>query len=147
MEEKKWRALDYCDHCESKDDDAVVLQEADQLNVNKQKSYEWIIIKGSECVEVHTTDTQVAVSLQAAIQAAIAIVISATLGDSDKGNAVVQDVKQIFKSTQRNTQKTVIHGSKNIKVKTTDTQAAVNIQALLQILLAIVAKLEVLPTD
>jgi spore coat protein X len=94
-------------------------------------------------VEVHTTDTQVALSLQAAIQAAIAVVISVTVGDSDKGSAVVQDIKQLFKSTQRNTQKTIIHGSRQIKVKTTDTQAAVNIQALLQVLLTIVAKLEV----
>ena len=146
MSEKKWRALDH--HCGChKEDNAVVSQEADQVNVTKQKSYEWIIIKDSECVEVHTTDTQVALSLQAAIQAAIAIVISATVGDVEKGNAVVQDVKQLFKSTQRNTQKTVIHCSKHIKVKTTDTQVAVNIQALLQVLLAIVAKLEVVPTN
>jgi spore coat protein X len=145
MEQKKWRALDHCG-CDKKDH-AVVSQEADQVNVTKQKSHEWIIIKDSECVEVHTTDTQVAISLQAAIQAAIAIVISVTVGDADKGSAVVQDVKQLFKSTQRNTQKTVIHGSQHIKVKTTDTQAAVNIQALLQVLLAIVAKLEVVPTN
>ncbi|WP_338473109.1 spore coat protein [Niallia sp. XMNu-256] len=144
MEQNKWRALDHCDPCNNKEEQALVTQEADQVNVNKQKSYEWIIIKDSECVDVYTTDTQVAISLQAAIQAAIAVVISVTVLDSDKGNAVVQDVKQLFKSTQRNTQKTVIHGSKNIKVKTTDTQAAVNIQALLQILLAIVAKLEVI---
>jgi spore coat protein X len=145
MEEKKWRALDHCGF--DKKDHALVSQEADQVNVNKQKSYEWIIIKDSECVEVHTTDTQVALSLQAAIQAAIAVVISVTVGDSDKGSAVVQDLKQLFKSTQSNKQKTVIHGSKQITVKTTDTQAAVNIQALLQVLLAIVAKLELVPTS
>ena len=142
MNEKTWRALDH--HCGcNKEDNAAVSQKANQINVNKQKSYEWIIIKDSECVDVHTTDTQVALSLQAAIQAAIAIVISATVGDVEKGDAVVQDLKQLFKSTQRNTQKTVIHESKHIKVKTTDTQVAVNIQALLQVLLAIVAKLEV----
>ena len=49
MVEKKWRALDHCG-C-NKEDNAVVSQEADQVNVNKQKSYEWIIIKDSECVE------------------------------------------------------------------------------------------------
>ena len=146
MIDKTWRALDQ--HCVcNKEDHAVVSQEADQMNVNKQKSYEWIIIKDSECVDVHTTDTQVALSLQAAIQAAIAIVISATVGDVNKGDAVVQEIKQIFKSTQRNTQKTVIHSSKHIKVKTTDTQVAINIQALLQVLLAIVAKLEVFPAN
>jgi spore coat protein X len=142
MTEKKWRALDQCD--KDKKNKADVIQEADQLFTNKQKSFEWIIVKDSEQVEVHTTDTQVAISLQAAIQVAIAIVITITLGDSNKGNAVVQDLKQYFKNNQRNSQKTVILGSKNVQVTTTDTQVAVNIQALLQILVAIVAKLDVL---
>jgi spore coat protein X len=142
MGERKWRALDHCDS--NKDNNADVVQEAVQTVETKQKSYEWIIVKDSECVEVHTTDTQVALSLQAALQVAIAIVISITIGDSDKGNAVVQDLKQFFKSKQSNTQKTIIIGSKNVEVTTTDTQVAVNIQALLQILVAIVAKLDVL---
>jgi spore coat protein X len=142
MGERKWRALDHCSSNNS--NNADVVQEAVQKVENKQKSYEWIIVKDSECVEVHTTDTQVALSLQAALQVAIAIVISITIGDSDKGNAVVQDLKQFFRSKQSNTQKTIIIGSKDVEVTTTDTQVAVNIQALLQILVAIVAKLDVL---
>jgi spore coat protein X len=142
MGERKWRALD---HCKDKNDNkADVVQEADQVAKMKQQSKEWIIIKDSEDVEVHTTDTQVALSLQAALQVAIAVVITITIGDSDKGKAVVQDLKQFFKSKQSNTQKTIIIGSKNVEVTTTDTQVAVNIQALLQILVAIVAKLDVL---
>lgn len=141
MSENKWRALDSCD---TKSNEADVMQEADQMVLSKQQSSEWIIVKDSEQIEVHTTDTQVAVSLQAAIQVAIAIVITITLGDSDKGKAVVQDLKQFFKSKQSNKQKTIIKGSKNVEVVTTDTQVSVNIQALLQILVAIVAKLDVL---
>ncbi|WP_311315641.1 spore coat protein [Neobacillus niacini] len=101
MNEKKWRALDQCE--KDKKTEADVTQEADQLFTNKQQSFEWIIVKDSEQVDVHTTDTQVAISLQAAIQ--IAIVITITVGDSDKGNAVVEDLKQFFKNKQRNTQK------------------------------------------
>jgi spore coat protein X len=142
MSENKWRALDHCNEKGKKE--AEVMQEADQVVKSEQDSFEWIIIKDSECVEVHTTDTQVAVSLQAAIQAAIAVVITITVGDSEKGKAVVQDLKQFFKTKQRNSQKTVVQGSKDVKVTTTDTQVAVNIQALLQILVAIVAKLDVL---
>lgn len=141
MTEKKWRALDQCD--KDGKSEAEVMQEADQVFTNKQQSYEWIIIKDSEQVDVHTTDTQVALSLQAALQAAIAVVITITLGDSAKGAAVVEDLKQLFKNRQRNSQKTVIHGSKNIEVKTTDTQVAAHIQALLQVLATIVAKLDV----
>ena len=141
MSKKKWRALD---HCDKNNNEADVNEEFDQKVESKQNSYEWIIVKDSECVDVQTTDTQVALSLQAALQVAIAIVISITIGDSDRGNAVVQDLKQFIGTKQSNTQKTVIIGSKNVEVTTTDTQVAVNIQALLQILVAIVAKLDVL---
>ncbi|MCI2256996.1 spore coat protein [Domibacillus sp. PGB-M46] len=142
MSEKKWRALDHCD--DDKQKDADVLQEGDQSVSNDQESFEWIIVKDSEDVEVQTTDTQAAVSLQLGIQVAIAVVLSITVGDSDQTKAVVQDLKQFMKTKQKNTQKTVIEGSKHIKVTTTDTDLAVNIQALLQILLAIVVKLDVL---
>ena len=139
--EKKWRALDHCDT--GKGNDAEVAQEAIQKAVTKQQSYEWIIIKDSECVDVHTTDTQAAVSLQVGLQAAIAAVISISIGDSERGNAVVNDIKQVIKTRQRNTQKTIIEGSKHVEVRTTDTDIAVNIQALLQILVTLVAKLDI----
>lgn len=142
MSERKWRALDHCDNDNQKEAD--VLQEADQSVSSEQESFEWIIVKDSEDVEVRTTDTQVAVSLQLGIQVAIAVVLSVTIADSDQSKAVVQDLKQFLKTKQRNSQKTVIEGSKHIKVTTTDTDVAVNIQALLQILLAIVAKLDIL---
>jgi spore coat protein X len=140
--EKKWRALDHCDT--GKGNDADVTQEADQKLITKQQSYEWIIIKDSECIDVHTTDTQTAISLQLGLQAAIAAVISIAIGDSEKGKAVVNEIKQVIKTKQRNTQKTIIEGSKNVEVKTTDTDVAVNIQALLQILVTLVAKLDIL---
>ncbi|WLR57661.1 spore coat protein [Mesobacillus subterraneus] len=140
--EKKWRALDHCDT--GKGNNADVTQEADQKIVTKQQSFEWIIIKDSECIDVHTTDTQAAISLQLGLQAAIAAVISIAIGDSDKGKAVVNEIKQVIKTKQRNTQKTIIEGSKHVEVKTTDTDIAVNIQALLQILVTLVAKLDIL---
>jgi spore coat protein X len=140
--EKKWRALDHCDTGKGKEAD--VAQEADQKLVTKQQSFEWIIIKDSECIDVHTTDTQAAISLQLGLQAAIAAVISIAIGDSDKSKAVVNEIKQVIKTKQRNTQKTIIEGSKHVEVKTTDTDVAVNIQALLQILVTLVAKLDIL---
>lgn len=140
--EKKWRALDHCDT--GKGNEADVTQEADQKLVTKQQSFEWIIIKDSECIDVHTTDTQAAISLQLGLQAAIAAVISIAIGDSDKGKAVVNEIKQVIKTKQRNSQKTIIEGSKHVEVKTTDTDIAVNIQALLQILVTLVAKLDIL---
>lgn len=142
MEKKKWRALDHCDDPSSNDKD--VEQDGKQVVSTKQQSYERIIVKDSEGVEIQTTDTQAAISLQLGIQAAIAAVISVTIGDSDQGRAVTQDLNQFIKTKQRNVQTTIVEGSRNISVTTTDTDLAVNIQAMLQILVAIVAKLDIL---
>lgn len=142
MEKKKWRALDHCDDPSSNDKD--VDQDGKQVVSTKQQSYERIIVKDSEGVEIQTTDTQAAISLQLGIQAAIAAVISVTIGDSDQGRAVTQDLNQFIKTKQRNVQTTIVEGSRNISVTTTDTDLAVNIQAMLQILVAIVAKLDIL---
>lgn len=141
MSNTQWRALD---HCGCNDNNADVVQGPEQVASTTQQSYEWIVVKDSEGVTVTTTDTQAAVSLQVAIQAAIAIVISIAVGTTEAGKSVVQDLNQFFKTKQRNTQKTIIQGSRDVNVTTTDTQVAVNIQALVQILVAIVAKLDVL---
>lgn len=137
---ERWRALDYCDN----NNNAVDPQESVQDAEIEQNSFEVIIIRDSEGVNVNTTDTQVAVSLQIAIQAAIVAVIIATIGDSEQSRAVVQDIKQFTKSRQRNTQRTIVEGSRNVTVTTTDIDVAVNIQASLQILVAIIAKLDIL---
>lgn len=138
---EEWRALDQCDQPNS---EADVTQSDPQVFSNVQRSFEEIIVRNSEGVDVTTTDTQAAVSLQLGIQAAIAAVITATIGDSDQGRAVVQDINQFTRNRQRNVQKTIIEGSRNITVTTTDTDLAVNIQVLLQILVAIVVKLDIL---
>ena len=75
---EKWRALDHCDN----NNDAVDPQDGVQDAEIEQRSFEVIIIRDSEGVEVNTTDTQVAVSLQLGIQAAIVAVIIATIGDT-----------------------------------------------------------------
>jgi len=138
----KWRALDHCNDNGNNNDG--VQQNGVQAVSNKQQSYEWIIVKDSEGVEIQTTDTQAALSLQLGIQAAIAAVISVAIGDTDQGRAVAQDMKQFIKTKQRNVQKTIVEGSRNITVTTTDTDLAVNIQAMLQVLVTLVAKLDIL---
>ena len=128
------------------DDDhkADVVQDADQFASIDQESDELIFIKDSCNICVHTTDTQASVSIQVALQLAIALVLRITIGDSDKGENVIQDLLQHFDSEQSNKQKIVIENSKDINVKTTDTDVAANIQLLLQVLVALVAKLDVL---
>lgn len=128
-------------HCH---DDAALVEDGGQFSFIEQESDELIWIKESCNVKVHTTDTQAAVSLQAGLQLAIALVISITIGDSDRGQFIAQELFQHFDSEQTNKQKIYIENSKDINVTTTDTDLAVNIQALLQVLVSLVAKLDVL---
>jgi len=141
MKTKKWRALD---HCDDDKQNAIVSDEADQLNQTIQASEEWIIIKDSEEVDVTTTDTQAAVSLQVGIQVAIAVVINIAIADTDQADQVMKDFNQLFKTKQSNRQKTIVEKSKNVEVVTTDTDIAINIQLLIQILVAIVVSLDIL---
>lgn len=143
MANREWRALDHYDEDFDCNNNDLNNKDADLVAKMKQESHEWIVVKDSEKVRIHTTDTQVAISLQLAIQAAIAVVINIAIGSNDQGKSVVEDLKQFIRTKQRNTQKTIIESCKNVVVVTKDTDTAVNIQAMLQILLAIVAKLDV----
>jgi len=124
--------------------EADVVQDGNQALITDQESDELIWIKDSCNITVHTTDTQAAVSLQVGIQLAIALVISITIGDSDQGNNVAQQLFQRLDTEQRNKQKIYIENSKDVNITTTDTDIAVNIQALLQVLVAIIVRLDVL---
>lgn len=127
-----------------RNDDAEVVQDGFQKSVMEQESDELVWIKDSCNVEVRSTDTQAAVSLQVGLQLAIALVVSITIGDSDEGKSVAQELFQQFDAEQTNKQKVVIDNSKDVRITTTDTDLAVNIQALLQVLVALVVKLDVL---
>ena len=124
--------------------EADVLQDLDQFSQIDQESDEFIFIKNSYNCCVESTDTQAAVSLQVGLQLAIALVLRITLFDSNESGAVSEELFQAFTSQQSNTQKVIIENSKDVKVTTTDTDLSVNIQALLQVLLTLVATLDVL---
>ncbi|MGJ9383195.1 spore coat protein [Salipaludibacillus sp. CF4.18] len=142
----RWSALDP-DACHPSDvdaDDDDVVQESNQVNKTLQISEEYIFIKDSCDVTISTTDTKAAVSLQGALQAAIALVINISIADGETAERVTQDLLQAAKTKQKTFQKTVVENSRNVDVTTTDTQVSVNIQILLQLLLALIVKLEIL---
>ncbi|MGN8646467.1 spore coat protein [Gracilibacillus sp. HCP3S3_G5_1] len=138
---KKWNALDP-QMCHPFDDDDT--QDARQEIKSVQQSWESIIIKDSCDVEVTTTDTQAALNVQVGLQAAIALVISISIADSDKADLITQELNEKIKSSQVNKQHTYVENSRGVKVTTTDTDIAVNAQVLLQVLLALVARLDIL---
>lgn len=124
-------------------EDTAVFQGGSQFSSVDQESDELIWIKDSCNVTVRSTDTQAAVSLQVGIQLAIALVISIAIGDTAQGQAVSQELFQKFNDEQTNKQKIYVDNSKDVNIVTTDTDLSVNIEAMLQVLVALVARLDI----
>lgn len=143
----KWSALDRSQSHPSACQggmDPMIQQSGEQVIKTVQDTHEQIIIKDSCDVRVTTTDTQAAVNLQVAIQLAIALVLSVSIADGNQAERITQELFQKIRTKQAIHQKTVVENSRNVNVTTTDTEISVNIQVLLQVLLALVAKLEIL---
>jgi spore coat protein X len=122
---------------------AEVAQDADQFTSEIQESDEVIVIKDSGNIHVHTTETQAALSLQLALQLALTLVIRISIADSDDSDSVAQELLQHFDSEQKNVQKIHIENSKDVNIKTNDTDIAASLQVMLEALLAIVARLDI----
>ncbi|MCE4092664.1 spore coat protein [Priestia megaterium] len=125
---------------ESKED-AVIEQEPDALSFVDQESTELIWIKDSCDIEVTTTDAQVAVQLQVAIQVALGLVISILSSNVANSEIIAQDLMAHANLEQTNKQKIVIVNSKDVKITTTDADVAVNLQVVVQVLIAIFVSL------
>ncbi len=145
-DDRTWSALDsnsrhplFCEH-----DQNLIEQEARQLNSEVQISEELIFIKDSCNVDVTSTDVKAALSLQAALQAAIAVIVSISIADGDRADRITQDLLQSSRIKQITRQKTIVENSRDVDIKTTDAQIALNIQLLLQLLLALIVELDVL---
>lgn len=140
---RSFNALDRNSHFPFSNDDAQLSQQADQISNIEQRSKEVIVIKDSCDIKVTSTETQVAVSLQAALQVAIALVVNITIADSDQAEKVTQDLLQFSRIEQVNKQSVFIENSRDIEVKVTDTDIAVSIQLMLQLLLALLVQIDV----
>ena len=145
-DDRTWSALDSRSRhplfCEN--DESLIEQEARQLNSEVQISEELIFIKDSCNVDVTSTDVKAALSLQAALQAAIAVIVSISIADGDRADRITQDLLQSSRIKQITRQKTIVENSRDVDIKTTDAQIALNIQLLLQLLLALIVELDVL---
>ncbi|MEI3614956.1 spore coat protein [Pseudogracilibacillus sp. SO30301A] len=127
-----------------KNDSNNDINDADQYSEIDQSSNETIIIRDSCEITVETTDTKVAASLQAALQVAIAVVINITIADSSRAEKVTQELLEMSQIRQANRQKLVIENCREIDVTTTDTDVAISLQVMLQILVALFAQLGIL---
>ncbi|WP_174731459.1 spore coat protein [Mesobacillus harenae] len=139
--DRKWSALDPASFHPLSEQDT---EELEATVKTIQESFEQIIIKDSADVEVTTTDTQAAVNLQVALQAAITLIISISVADSSEAERLTTDLMGNLKTHQVNRQQTYIENSRGVRVTTTDTDLAVNLQLLLQVLVSLVARLDIL---
>ncbi|MGE7602069.1 spore coat protein [Peribacillus sp. NPDC097675] len=146
--DRSWSALDSNSNhpltgfCNNEDTQAD--QEAQQDNSQIQLSEELIYIKDSCNVNVTSTDVKAALSLQAALQAAIAVIVSISIADADNADRITQELIQSSNVKQITRQKTIVENSRDIDVTTTDAQIALNIQLLLQLLLALIVEIDIL---
>lgn len=142
-ENTEWNALESFRRNPTSLDDAAVEQEADQKNKTVQYSEECITVIDSAEVEITSTVTRAAVSLQAALQASIVLVLNISIGDSEKAEKIAQELMQKSQIKQFNYQQTYVKNSRKVTISTTDTDLAVNIQLLLQILVALLVNLDI----
>lgn len=147
-QQERWSALDCgskhpmspcgCGQEEEAAEGAQVISDIDQI------SHELIVIRDSCNVTVSTTDTQIAASLQAALQVAIAIVVNISIADGTRAERVTAELLERSQIRQTNRQKLIIVNSRDVEVTTEDTDIAISLQLLLQILLALIVQLDIL---
>ncbi len=119
-------------------------QVADQVSKTYQVTDELIVVRNSEGVQVSTSDTQVGVNIQVAIQALIAIVINISIASAETSKEIYQELLQYTKNAQVNRGRTIIEDSCKVEVRTRNTDVAVTVQLFLQILVALLISLNIL---
>lgn len=107
-------------------------------------SEETIYIIGSEAIIINSTNNKIALSLQAAVQAIIALVIQLTIADSEKADSVRNQISSNMKWLNRNKKVIYIENSSNVTVTVSSVDIAVTLQFMLQILLSILATADIL---
>lgn len=126
------------------EDGDQIAETAVQAEETIQVSQEYIHIKDSSNVTVITTNNEVAVSLQAAIQVAISLAINLSIADSSKAEKITEQLLQNAFTKQIQHQKLIIINSHNVTIQTLDTDAALSLQLLIQILLALLVQIGIL---
>jgi spore coat protein X len=139
-----WSALSGEDHPLSGSGRINKTQEARQRSVATQSSDEVIVVRNSVDCTVTSTDTKAAISLQVALQAAINAVIRLSIADGALAERVSQELLESSRIHQTTRQRTIVENCRGVTVTTTDTQIAVNIQVLIQLLLALIVELDIL---
>lgn len=131
------------DKCPEPGKNADVIEQALQDISSDQTDYVVVIVKDSEQVEVLTEDLQVALQLQALLQAALALILTIGIGDDNQANRIMLDMMSRIKETQHIRKVICVDNSFRVQIRVTSTELAFNLQLLLQLLASLLVKLEV----
>ncbi|RPJ98584.1 spore coat protein [Priestia endophytica] len=126
------------------DSDDLVIQDGRVVSKIFQGSEEVIIIRDSCNVNYTSTDTQVAVNLQVALQTAILVITQLAIADESQAELVTQTLLEKSSIKNSNRQKVLIEGSQDVTMSTVDTDVAISIQVLIQILTAAITQIDIL---
>ncbi|MDX8288451.1 spore coat protein [Metabacillus indicus] len=122
-----------------------VSQRARQSVQAGQRSTERISIVDSTDVNVLTIDVQAALALQAAIQAAIVLIIRLSFADDiEQADRFSEELFQFTSIDQVNEQEILIKDSHNVNVGALDLDLVITIQLLIQVLAALALSLDIL---
>ncbi|KEZ54334.1 hypothetical protein GS18_0205255 [Metabacillus indicus] len=122
-----------------------VSQRARQSVQAGQRSTEKISIVDSTDVNVLTIDVQAALALQAAIQAAIVLIIRLSFADDiEQADRFSEELFQFTSIDQVNEQEILIKDSHNVNVGALDLDLVITIQLLIQVLAALALSLDIL---
>lgn len=120
-----------------------VVESVLQTEYDEQASYITIVVQDSAEVEILNSDFQAALSLQATLQLALAIILSVVIADEGTYNRVVNDIVTRIQEVQILRRVIKVENSYNVRVQVVATELAFNLQLLLQLMVSILAKLEV----
>lgn len=134
------RLHDTC-HDDDYNDDLDGFEVSSQID---QSSNELIVVRDSLDVTVTMTDTKFALTLQAALQAAIIAVSSIAIGNNDNAENVTTELLEFARIKQATNKKVVVANSRSVDVITINTDIAVSLQILIQILAILFVLLEIL---
>ncbi|MEK3808847.1 MULTISPECIES: spore coat protein [unclassified Metabacillus] len=110
-----------------------------------QRSSERISIVDSTDVNVLTIDVQAAIALQAAIQAAIVLIVRLSFADDiERADQFSEELFQFASIDQVNEQEILIKDSHNVNVGALDLDLVITIQLLIQVLAALALTLDIL---
>ncbi|MCD7035000.1 spore coat protein [Metabacillus sp. GX 13764] len=121
-----------------------VSETAVQAEETIQDAEEYIYIKDSSNITIVTTNVEAALSLQAAIQTAIALAINLSIADSERAEKVTEQLLQSIFTRQIQKRKLIIINSHDVSITSLQTDAALSLQLMIQILLALLVQIGIL---